>query len=76
MLSRLHDSKVSDNSLRKLGAGLKPDSSLLVIFVDPTGAAAATKALIDAGAVVTTEGMDAEAINGMVAAYEAERAKK
>jgi uncharacterized membrane protein len=76
LLARLHDSKVSDNALRKLGAGLKPDSSLLVIFVDPTGAAAATKALTDAGAVVTTEGMDADTINGLVAAYDAERAKK
>ena len=73
--AKLKDSNINDKQMRAIGAGLKPDTSLLVIVVDPAVAAGVQTALTQAGAVVTTEGMDDETMKTLEEAYDAAQAK-
>ena len=75
LLTRLKDSGINDKQMRKIGAGLKPDTSLLVIVADPAASAGVSTALTQSGAVVTTEGMDDETMKKLGEAYDAARAK-
>ena len=75
LATRLRDSNINDNMMRKLGAGLKPDSSLLLIMADPAAAEGVQSALTQAGAVVTTEGTDEESIKKLTDAYDESQSK-
>jgi uncharacterized membrane protein len=58
--AKLHDSGIGNDELRKIGAELKPESSALVVVIDPNWTTMVEKELAAAGAQVSTVGIAAE----------------
>jgi uncharacterized membrane protein len=70
--AKLHDANLASGTLKHLGEGLTEGTAAIVAVVDENLVPQATDALKRLGATVSTEGLDADTVNRLKAAHEAE----